>query len=162
MANDPVFNEGDKKKIKIVQPKAADPGFGCFLETEDGTSFDSSLEITVTVTDKNSQQKYTTIIKVMDSVCKNRLPLIAPFGDENSANQTGSGTPFDFHVAVKFCDPLNRDPYTSEATVSDLMSFGEFVILTGPVPLPPPPGVQGTAFSYIIKGLKILLGLDRA
>ncbi|WP_367389992.1 hypothetical protein [Lewinella sp. LCG006] len=156
MANDPVFNEGDKKKVKVVQPKAADPGFGCFLETEDGTPFDSKLNITITITDNTVSPKkdYVTVLQVKSEVKEPKLPIIAPFGDQNWLNPSISMKNLPYKVEVEFLDATT--PYTSEATGDVMIDQGVFEISITPIAGPQ------RAFFHIFKGLKMLFGLDRA
>lgn len=154
MAHDPVFNE-DKKKIKIVQPKAADPGFAFFLETEDGTPFGSALNIVITITDDTVTpvSSYITKIEVTNHVYESKLPILAPFGDQSWLNPSILMKEIPYKVEVEFCDATT--PYTSDALGKVMIEDGAFEIsikdLAGPQ----------TAFSYIIKGLKMLFGLEK-
>ncbi|WP_020538918.1 hypothetical protein [Lewinella cohaerens] len=145
---------GDKKKIKIVQPKAADPGFGFFLETEDGTPFDSSLAITITIKDTtvNPVVIYKTEIQVTNEVFESRLPIIAPFGDQNWLNPSIEMKELPYEVKVEFLDAVV--PYTSEATGNVWVTQGEFDISVEVTAGPQ------TALAHIIKGFRMLFGLD--
>lgn len=155
MAHDPVFNE-DKKKIKVVQPKAADPGFAFFLETEDGTPFDSRLKIMIEIIDitANPPVTYETEIQVKNHVYETKIPVLAPFGDKFWKDPAIDQLKLPFEITVEFLDAPADPPVSLEGEVE--VKIGEFAITI--TPLTPPQ----TAFSYIIKGLRMLLGLDRA
>ncbi|MGH1438011.1 MAG: hypothetical protein ACRBG0_26490 [Lewinella sp.] len=148
------FDGGDKKKIKIVQPKAADPGFGFFLETEDGTPFGSTLDITITITDDTVTPAsiYITKIEVTNHVYESKLPIIAPFGDQSWLNPAIIMKEIPYKVEVEFLDAIT--PYTSEASGKVMIEDGAFEISVAELAGPQ------TALAHIIKGFKMLFGLD--
>jgi hypothetical protein len=150
----PTSMSEDKKKVKVIQPKAADPGFGFFLETEDGTPFDSRLKITIIITDDTVSPAiiYTTKINVTNHVYESKLPIIAPFGDQNWLNPSIQMRELPFEVQVEFIDATT--PYTDMDTGTVWVTQGVFDIEIN--------GIAGpqTAFDYFIKGFRVLFGLD--
>jgi hypothetical protein len=152
--HNPTSMSEDKKKVKIIQPKAADPGFGFFLETEDGTPFDSRLKITIKITDDTVTPEtiYTTKINVTNHVYESKLPIIAPFGDQNWLNPSIMMKELPFEVQVEFVDATT--PYTEMASGTVWVTQGVFDIEIKPIAGPQ------AAFHYFAKGFRLLFGLD--
>lgn len=146
------------KVVKVKDVKAADPGLAFVLYTEDQSSFDSTLKVTVTIEDTVSIGGPTTTHKsevhITNKVVVNELDFIVPFGDANWQNGIILQEKLQYTITVEFLSDPPGGGHSDPPSADVFPEQAEFVVTTTPVAGPQ------SALTHFINAFRVLFGLE--
>lgn len=147
-----------EEKVKIVNPKAADPGLAFDLQAIGGL-FHSRINVAVTMTDPQGRS-YESTVEVKTKVIDPLVTFVVPFGDENWHHAVTHGEILTGLVVVTLLDvpviPGAPEPSVHQESFDVQATNGHFEVTVV--------GASGSstsdsALKYFINGFRVLFGL---